>query len=393
MMMKNTLKRAFLAVSLLTAGCGKMTAALTTTDPLLMLAVANGTALVNNQISEETNKMREVGLLQNSIGLQFNGIKTWEGKYNSYLKTARGYAEMLKAGSTLYLDAMVTLRTILEIKRAVKANPEGLAANLAMSNIYIETAMEFIKTFRMLKYTITGVEPEEEPEPVATPVQSIPYETGCVRATVTIKNNTDKDIAFDGKVCFILHGYMPSENYTGHKSFHGICTGGNYVIPAGGSQTYSVIFRKEDTPTDGLGLPFAGNGHTGSRTANNAYYIGNKGFFCENMSESITFHEGGSYTMVIPQNTDMWYSSDDEGGKNMLNGKERTMMLWSLCDRMDELNKKLRLLSMSLWYYRLEDVWNYATAGMLDKEVSTIAKESHRRWMRAWEVSAAMAGH
>ena len=94
--------------------------------------------------------------------------------------------------------------------------------------------------------------------------------------------------------------------------------------------------------------------------------------------------------MVIPQNTDMWYSSDDEGGKNMLNGKERTMMLWSLCDRMDELNKKLRLLSMSLWYYRLEDVWNYATAGMLDKEISTIADESFDRWFHAWEVSVAM---
>ena len=92
--------------------------------------------------------------------------------------------------------------------------------------------------------------------------------------------------------------------------------------------------------------------------------------------------------MSVNSDTHEWTSG--VGGENMLTGKERTMMLWSLCDRMDELNKKLRLLCMSLWYYRLEDVWNYATAGMLNKEVSTIAKESHRRWMRAFEISMAI---
>ena len=234
-MKKRRLFKAVLTAMILMAGHGTATAALTSTDPLLLLAVGNGTALVNRQISEETDKMSEIGLIQNSIGIQFNAMKTWEKKYTSYLKTAHGYAEMLKAGSTLYMDAMMTMHNIMDIKRAAAKNPKGIAANLAMSNIYVETATEFIKTFRMLRFYIA---------------------------------------------------------------------------------------------------------------------------------------EGGDY--------------------NMLTGKERTMMLWELCDRMDELNKKLRLLSMSLWYYRLEDVWTYATAGMLDKEISTIADESFDRWFHAWEVSVAM---
>lgn len=226
------IRNTVITVTMILAGHGTAQAALTTTDPLLLLAVGNGTALVNDRISTETDKMTQVGLLQNSIGIQFNSIKTWEKKYNSYLKTAEGYAETLKAGTTLYADAVLTLQRIMDIRKAVSANPQGLAANLAMSNIYVETATEFIKTFRMLRYAIA---------------------------------------------------------------------------------------------------------------------------------------EGGEY--------------------NMLTGKERTMMMWALCDRMDALNRKLNILCMSLWYYRFEDVWNYATRGMLDRDLATIAGDSFRRWKRVYEIS------
>ena len=80
-----------------------------------------------------------------------------------------------------------------------------------------------------------------------------------------------------------------------------------------------------------------------------------------------------------------------EGGEyNMITGKERTMMMWALCDRMEELNRKLNVLCMSLWYYRLEDVWNYATRGLLDRDMSDVADESFRSWKRAYEISMMM---
>ena len=34
-------------------------------------------------------------------------------------------------------------------------NPEGIAASLAINNLYTETITEFIKTFRMLKFSVS----------------------------------------------------------------------------------------------------------------------------------------------------------------------------------------------------------------------------------------------
>jgi hypothetical protein len=81
-------------------------------------------------------------------------MKQWEGKYNAYLKTARGYAEALKAGTTLYADGVQTLQHLYEIQRAINANPAGIGATLAMNDLYLETASEFIKTYRLLKVSV-----------------------------------------------------------------------------------------------------------------------------------------------------------------------------------------------------------------------------------------------
>ena len=77
----------------------------------------------------------------------------WQ-KYNSYLKTARGYADALKAGTSLYADGVETLRHLYEIRKAINANPTGIGATLAMNDLYLETTTEFIKTYRLLKVSI-----------------------------------------------------------------------------------------------------------------------------------------------------------------------------------------------------------------------------------------------
>ena len=358
-------------------------------NPSQYAAMETGTSMINSSVNDQTSAMRKTGTLQSAMAAKLTQMKSWEAKYNSYLKTTKGYAEQLKAGCNLYAEGVMTLRHIYEIQKACSANPEGIGASISMNNIYMETVTELIKTYRSLKILSEGISEEDsvttDTEP--TPVTPIPYESGCVQVSVTIYNNTDKDIKFDGKICFILHGYMASENYTGHKSFHGICTGGNYTIPTGSSRTYTVIFKKEDTPRDGLGLPFAGSGHTGSRTANNAYYIANKGFSCENISESTIFQEGGSYTMTIPANTETWYSDSGGGANNMLNGKQRTEMLWTINKNLYDLNAKLRQLAISIAFYNLKDVWRKATQGMVEKTHGQIAKDALERWKRAKDVS------
>lgn len=76
-----------------------------------------------------------------------------------------------------------------------------------------------------------------------------------------------------------------------------------------------------------------------------------------------------------------------KGGElNMLTGKERTELLWTLNDNMYALNQKLHQVALSIAFYNLKDVWNRATAGMVDKSHGQIAEEALDRWKRAQTV-------
>ena len=72
------------------------------------------------------------------------------------------------------------------------------------------------------------------------------------------------------------------------------------------------------------------------------------------------------------------------GGKtNMLTGAERTELLWEINDSMQDFNRKLRQLALSIAYYNMTDVWNKATAGMVDRNHGEIARQAYKRWVRA----------
>lgn len=72
-----------------------------------------------------------------------------------------------------------------------------------------------------------------------------------------------------------------------------------------------------------------------------------------------------------------------EGGvKNMLTGAERSQTLWALNDRIHAFHKKLQRLTLSIRYYTFKDVWASATAGMIDRDNATIARQAKARWKR-----------
>ena len=123
-------------------------------NPSQSVAIAEGQTLVNNAVNSQTKGMQKTAALQGSMAAEFTMMKKWEQKYNSYLKTARGYADALKAGTSLYADGVETLRHLYEIRKAINANPTGIGATLAMNDLYLETTTEFIKTYRLLKVSI-----------------------------------------------------------------------------------------------------------------------------------------------------------------------------------------------------------------------------------------------
>lgn len=70
------------------------------------------------------------------------------------------------------------------------------------------------------------------------------------------------------------------------------------------------------------------------------------------------------------------------GSQNMLTGAERSQTLWALSDKLGAFSKKLHRLYLSIKYYTMTDVWNSVTAGMLDPDAGTIARQAYSHWIR-----------
>ena len=207
-------------------------AQLVSANPLEYVALAEGNEVIYAEIDKQIKGQTQTALLQNTIAAEFTQMHKWQKAYNSYLKTADGYASSLKACTHLYNDGVRIFLTLCRMKRAVQENPQGLAASIPMNNLYIETATELVSVFTLLKEAVA------------------------------------------------------------------------------------------------------------------------KG-----------------------------------GAENMLTGAERSKTLWALNDKLGAFSRKLYRLYLSIRYYTLGDVWNNATAGMLDRSNGEVARMALTRWRRAAKVS------
>jgi riboflavin synthase len=221
-----TIKILILSLCLLLTYTAK--AQIVTTNPLEYAALAEGNELILGKVKDQIDGQRKTALLQNTIAAEFEQMRQWEKKYNSYLKTASGFASSIKACTHLYNDGVRIFITLGKLKNAVSDNPQGIVASMNMNNLYIETATELVTVFSLLRDAVA------------------------------------------------------------------------------------------------------------------------------------------------------------KGGKdNMLTGAERSQILWALNDQFSAFQKKLNLLYLSIRTYTMTDVWNNATAGMLDRNNGEIAQIAMQRWRRA----------
>ena len=123
-------------------------------NPLEWMALAEGNEVINGQIKKQIKGQTQTALLQNSIAAEFNRIHKWEKQYNSYLKTASGYASSLKACTHLYNDGVRIFITLGKLGKAIRNNPQGIIAGMSMNNLYIETATELVSVFTLLNEAV-----------------------------------------------------------------------------------------------------------------------------------------------------------------------------------------------------------------------------------------------
>ena len=146
-----TVSRGLILVCLLIATIhAEVRAQVVTANPLEWIALAEGNEAINGEVSDQIDDMTQTAVLQNTIAAEFTQIHSWEKKYNSYLKTASGYASSLKAATHLYNDGVRIFITLCKLGTAIKDNPQGIVASMSMNNLYIETATELVTVFTLL---------------------------------------------------------------------------------------------------------------------------------------------------------------------------------------------------------------------------------------------------
>lgn len=129
-------------------------AQLVSANPLEYVALAEGNEVIYAEIDKQIKGQTQTALLQNAIAAEFTQMRKWQKEYNNYLKTASGYASSLKACTHLYNDGVRIFLTLCRMSKAVKSNPQGLAASISMNNLYIETVTELISVFTLLKEAV-----------------------------------------------------------------------------------------------------------------------------------------------------------------------------------------------------------------------------------------------
>jgi hypothetical protein len=134
--------------------CSQANAQVIEANPLEWAALAEGNDAINTEIEKQIKDQTETALLQSTIAAEFTKIREWEGKYNSYLKTAEGYASSLKAATTIYEDGVRIFITLGKMRSAIKNNPQGIVATMSMNNLYIETATELISVYTLLRNAV-----------------------------------------------------------------------------------------------------------------------------------------------------------------------------------------------------------------------------------------------
>ena len=122
-----------------------------TTNPLEYVALAEGNELILGKVKDQMDGQKKTALLQNTIAAEFEQMRQWEKKYNSYLKTASGFASSLKACTHLYNDGVRIFISLCKLKKAISDNPQGIVAAMSMNNLYIETATELVTVFSLLR--------------------------------------------------------------------------------------------------------------------------------------------------------------------------------------------------------------------------------------------------
>lgn len=153
-MRKNILKIAF-TFCLLAFVASARAVSLTVENAPEYITITTGEAEIEKYTSEQIAKGAATATEQAAIDLMNAQIMSWQNKHNLYLKSAK-FGEAIANACTLFSDGVCTLRSLYDVYVATHINPQGTLCAGVMSNLYLETACDFISVYSILKKVIKG---------------------------------------------------------------------------------------------------------------------------------------------------------------------------------------------------------------------------------------------
>ena len=126
----------------------------TQSNPLEYAAIGEGESRINEIIGKQNEILDTLSVLHGGMVVAETKMKKWEQKYNSYRKQPK---VMLMPSKLAVPSICKECRRLLPYGKSilpVKINPQGIAASVSMNTIYAETAVELVKTYRILKTVV-----------------------------------------------------------------------------------------------------------------------------------------------------------------------------------------------------------------------------------------------
>lgn len=136
--------------------CKAYSVSIVSSNPMEYGAMIKGYSTLLGTYGTQSGYLSGIDVAAGGIALADRKMRKWEQKYYEYLSTAEGYAKQLKAACTLYAEGMQTLVCLYNVHAACKINPQGIAASIPFNNLYVETAVEFLKSFQSLDSLVAG---------------------------------------------------------------------------------------------------------------------------------------------------------------------------------------------------------------------------------------------
>lgn len=118
--------------------------------PIQESTITAGEYTLQQLIGQQAVQMAAVNAEQVPISLEFKEMDNWNRKYYNYLSDASYVINSLQAGTTIYTKAFECFRNLVDLGKAIKENPQGVVSTAALNNLYVETAVKFVKVFRTL---------------------------------------------------------------------------------------------------------------------------------------------------------------------------------------------------------------------------------------------------